>query len=65
MRDGGRMSLTVKELKRALEEFDDDESVIIWFKWKGDSVCDSAYSLARNGNAIQICGETCYEDDAQ
>jgi hypothetical protein len=54
---GGLKMLTVRELKKALEEFDDDEGVIIWFKWKGDSVIDSAYSLARNGNCIQIGGQ--------
>ena len=57
------MSITVKELKEALKYFKDDESVVIWFEWRGDSVCDSAYSLARNGNAIQISGRTCYEDE--
>ena len=56
------MSITVGELKEALKYFKDDEGVIIWFKWKDDSVCDSAYSLARNGNAIQISGRTCHED---
>ena len=56
------MGITVGELKKALEEFDDEEGVIIWFQWKGDSVCDGVYSVARNGNAIQICGETCYEE---
>tara|TARA_R110002012_G_scaffold68169_2_gene177195 strand:+ start:1053 stop:1253 length:201 start_codon:yes stop_codon:yes gene_type:complete len=57
------MSITVGELKEALKYFNDDEGVIIWFKWKGDSVCDSVQSLARNGDAIQICGRTCYEDE--
>jgi len=56
------MGLTVGELKRALQSFEDDDSVIIWFKWKGDSVCDSVISLAKNGNAIQLGGLTCYED---
>ena len=59
------MSVTVGELKEALKMFDDEEFVIIWFKWKGDSVCDSAYSLARNGKAIQICGRTCYEEEGE
>ena len=59
------MNVTVGELKEFLEMFDDEEYVIIWFKWKGDSVCDSAYSLARNGQAIQICGRTCYEEEEE
>lgn len=59
------MSVTVGELKKALKMFDDEESVIIWFKWKGDTVCDDVYSLARNGHAIQICGRTCYEKEGE
>ena len=62
---GESLSVTVGELKEALEMFDDEEYVIIWFKWKGDSVCDSAYSLARNGHAIQICGRDDMEDEEQ
>ena len=36
----------------------DNENVIIWFKWRGDSVVDGALNLCRNGSAIQISGTT-------
>ena len=50
--------VTVKELREVLNDFDDNENVIIWFKWRGDSVVDGALNLCRNGSAIQISGTT-------
>jgi len=51
-----RAVLTVGQLRKALQTFEDDNGVIIWFKWKGDIVCDEAVEVGRNGDAIQITG---------
>ena len=50
--------MNVKTLKAILEEFDDEASVCVWFKWKGDNVIDEAVSVSDNNGTVQI---NCYE----
>jgi hypothetical protein len=50
--------MNVKDLKAILEQFDDEASICVWFKWKGDSVIDSAVSVSNNNGSVQI---NCHE----
>jgi len=50
--------LKVKTLKAILEQFDDEASVCVWFKWNGDNVVDEAVSVSDNNGSVQI---NCYE----
>lgn len=50
--------MNVRTLKAILEQFDDEASVCVWFKWKGDSVVDEAVSVSDNNGSVQI---NCYE----
>tara|TARA_S200002703_G_scaffold76422_1_gene66079 strand:+ start:447 stop:617 length:171 start_codon:yes stop_codon:yes gene_type:complete len=46
--------MNVKTLKAILEQFDDEASVCVWFKWDGDSVVDEAVSVSNNNGSVQI-----------
>jgi len=50
--------MNVKTLKAILEHFDDEASVCVWFRWKGDSVVDEAVWVSNNNGSVQI---NCYE----
>lgn len=53
--------MKVKQLKEMLEQFDDEASICVWFKWKGQSVLDEAVSIANNNGSVQINCWTCFE----
>ena len=46
--------MNVKTLKAILEQFDDEASVCVWFKWNGESVVDEAVSVSNNNGSVQI-----------
>jgi hypothetical protein len=55
--------MTVKELKEALDDFNDDDGVAIWFIWNKESVLDMAESVSRNGHCIQINTESARREE--
>ena len=46
--------MNVKTLKAILEQFDDEDSVCVWFKWNGESVVDEVVSVSNNNGSVQI-----------
>ena len=58
----GVIRMNVKELIEELSRFNDDDEVLVYFIWDGDSVLDGVVNTSRNGNAIQLNCETVYEE---
>jgi len=46
--------MRVWELIEALEEFDDNDLVVVFFRWDGENVLDDIIDYSKNGPAIQL-----------
>ncbi len=46
--------MRVKDLKAMLEQFDDEASICVWFKWNGQSVVDEVESVSDNNGSVQL-----------
>jgi hypothetical protein len=53
--------MKVRELIEILQRYDDDDLVVVHFKWKGESVLDDVATYSTNGPAIQLNTMTVFE----